>query len=219
MGRGTIAIHSFSTDMNIILKGVLLLQISSFLAQDMEDPDYVTEMVEDVTELEEVVVTTPITTPAVKTTSPEPLIEDDLVVASSKSREPDTVPVLLEMMDSLADDDDLELNTVKNIETEPIKEEGLAADEDAGTPRAITDEVEEDVRIPGLPGGWFYFNKPGLTPLYQTVQKFSPVKSRYWVLPRQWPARTTLNNEINDEARYSSQFAFYPFFGFHKPSQ
>ena len=137
------------------------------------------------------------------------------------------------MMDSLADDDDLELNTVKNIETEPIKEEGLAAveneddisaprlaaDEDAGTPRAITDEVEEDVRIPGLPGGWFYFNKPGLTPLYQTVQKFSPVKSRYWVLPRQWPARTTLNNEINDEARYSSQFAFYPFFGFHKPSQ
>ena len=49
------------------------------------------EDVEDTTEVEEVVVvTTPLTTPLVQTTSPEPLIEDDLILTRSES-EADTV--------------------------------------------------------------------------------------------------------------------------------
>ena len=50
-------------------------------------------MVEDVTELEDVVVTTPFTTPDIKTTTSEPLIDDDMIITSGKSSETDTVPV------------------------------------------------------------------------------------------------------------------------------
>ena len=49
------------------------------------------EDVEDTTEVEEVVVvTTPLTTPLVQTTSTEPLIEDDLILTNSEG-EADTV--------------------------------------------------------------------------------------------------------------------------------
>ena len=51
----------------------------------------VVEEVEDTTEVEEVVVvTTPVTTPLVQTTSAEPMIEDDLILTRSDS-EADTV--------------------------------------------------------------------------------------------------------------------------------
>ena len=45
---------------------------------------------EDATEVVEVVVTTPMTTPVVQTTSAEPLIEDDLILTWAES-EADTV--------------------------------------------------------------------------------------------------------------------------------
>ena len=48
---------------------------------------------EDVTEQEDVVVTTPFTTPDVKTTSAEPLMEDDLVVSPDTPAVADRVPV------------------------------------------------------------------------------------------------------------------------------
>ena len=74
-----------------LFKNIIMWLLNKF---SLEDIDYVTEVVgdvEDTTEVEEVVVvTTPLTTPLVQTTSAEPLIEDDLILTRSES-EADTV--------------------------------------------------------------------------------------------------------------------------------
>lgn len=73
-----------------LFKNIIMWLLNKF---SLEDIDYVTEVVEDVedaTEVEVVVVTTPVTTPVVQTTSAEPLIEDDLILSGSES-DTDTV--------------------------------------------------------------------------------------------------------------------------------
>ena len=87
-------------------------------------------------------------------------------------------------------------------------------------------DIEEvDVSVPKLPGGWFYFSKPGASPLYQTVQSFPRWKSGYhqmpWLSPRQWPVRPLLTNEVGDESSgYKTKLSpsYNPFYAFRKIS-
>jgi len=262
--------------MNIFVKTVFLLQMQNVLiAQNLEDIDYVTEAVddlEDTTDVEELVVTTPMTIPVVQTTSAEPLIEDDLILTRGES-EADTV-----LLDPPAEtEDNLELNSIPTTppptasSSESSDDEAaaprLAVDEDVdtaevGTPRLIEDEtdtieveseppkienvyveadiadipeisVEEnveidevdevDVAVPKLPGGWFYFSKPGVSPLYQTVQNFPRWKSGYqqmpWLYHRRWPVRPLLTNEVGEDTGYNTKLSpSYPFYAFRKIS-
>jgi len=165
--------------MNIVIKTIFLLQMQNILfAQNLEDIDYVTEAVEvmeeveDTTEVEEVVVvTTPVTTPLVQTTSAEPMIEDDLILTRSDS-EADTV-----LLDPAADtDDNLELNsnnvifttqtssgsgsdnsvTEDDVDTPKlaVEEDVDKAEADVGTPRLVAednvDNIEADSETPSL---------------------------------------------------------------------
>ena len=138
-----------------------------------------------------------------------------------------------EMMDPMDADDNLELNA----ETEAPVEDKDAVHSEEEAPKLAADDVdvnlkEEDVapapavEVGGeasvssakLPGGWFYFSKSGVSPLYRTVQTFPGIKSNYgpWLVPRQWAA--PLSNEIKQDTGYNKHLAFYPYYAYRKGS-
>ena len=123
----------------------------------------------------------------------------------------------------------------------PVEVDVDIAEADIGTPKLTEDDVieEVDVRVEEdvdtedfgwkVPGGWFYFSKPGASSLYQTVQNFPGWKSVYpgvpWLYHRRWPVRPLLGNEVEEETSGYNSFnsnsklsPSQPFYAFRKIS-
>jgi len=130
-------------------------------------------------------------------------------------------------MDSIDVDDNLELNAdeveLSEVSTESSSTVSTIEEdrEDVVVPN-LEDEIEikeEEVKLT-WPGGWFYFSKPGVSPLYRNVQTFSGMKPSYvpWVVPRQWGAQSVLTNEISEDSVHNKHRPLYPFYAFRKIS-
>ena len=116
-------------------------------------------------------------------------------------------------------------NVEADSETPRLAGENEVIEADIAGVEENVDIEELDVPVPKLPGGWFYFSKPGGSSLYQTVQTFPRWKSGYhqqmpWLYPRQWPVRPLLTNEVGDESSgYKPKLSpSYPFYAFRKIS-
>merc|ERR1711874_363278 len=116
---------------------------------------------------------------------------------------------------------DSETTKIQNVDVEAVIADipEISVEENV----EIDEADEADAAVPKLPGGWFYFSKPGVSPLYQTVQNFPRWKSGYqqmpWLYHRQWPVRPLLTNEVGEDTGFNTKFSpSYPFYAFRKIS-
>ena len=142
---------------------------------------------------------------------PRLALEEDVDIAEAEADTPELV------VEEAVDIAEADIGTPKLIENDVIEE----ADNFFVEENPEVEEVEVDWQVPG---GWFYFSKPGSSPPYRTVQPFPGWKSVYqqvpWLYPRRWPARPLLTNEVGEETKgYKSKPSHsYPFYAFRKIS-
>jgi len=207
---------------------LILVLLQSCLGQDAEDllEGIETGTEEGVTEvdMEDVTMTTPITTPAAaKVTSEKEILTTQ--VAEEDDIESEKEVILkeenLEMNQDTVSGEKIPKKLSITVDTSADIDEGsddnLSDDYNEVESRSNKDDIGFETKTNS--NGWFYFSNshPGLVPLYQSVLKF-PASSKHvhpqtyvpkfqWTYPYQWASKPTSDQEQTNTIG-SSPFTF-----------
>jgi len=221
-----------------------LVLISSTFCQDPEEellPDNFEEIIDDVEEEpvtvmeeeeEDVTMTTPITTPIMRTTTISVVSDKVDVVDSSElasARENNFGESGLEVNEIDVSAEAISKETSVQVQTETTSQEMATKDMETTSPKeTIIDQTElktTEIQKPSyFNNGWFLFPddsiNEGGNSLYKTVQSFParPLKTSFFSypwqhFPQKW-ASQPYNNEVssNNLFKYSNNFPFkYPY--------